>query len=106
MATGKFDADRENLAKFQKQYVGRKRFHFAVEASGYSLWVYDALRERHGEERVHVAQAKKIRAIANSRRKNDANDAFWLAYLTHEGRLPEAWIPTGELRELRIATRF
>ena len=54
---------------------------------------------------VHVAQAKRIRAIANSNEKNDANDAWWLAYLTYEGRLPEAYVPQAEILELRIATR-
>ena len=58
-----------------------------------------------GTEFVHVAQPKKIRAIANSTQKNDSNDAWWLAYLTYEGRLPECFIPTGKLRELRIAVR-
>jgi transposase len=54
---------------------------------------------------VHVAQARKIRAIANSQEKNDANDAFWLAHYTSEGRLPEAYVPPPLYRELRIATR-
>jgi transposase len=43
--------------------------------------------------------------IANSSEKNDANDAFWLAYLTFEGRLPEAHPPAKVFRELRIACR-
>lgn len=43
--------------------------------------------------------------IANSKKKNDRNDAFWLAYLAFEGRLPEAHVPERPLRELRIASR-
>jgi transposase len=46
-----------------------------------------------------------VRPITNSLEKNDANDAWWLAYLCFEGRLPEAYVPEGKIRELRIATR-
>jgi transposase len=42
---------------------------------------------------------------ANSKKKNDSNDAWWLAYLTSEGRLPSAYVPQDEVLELRIATR-
>ncbi|MHC4492823.1 MAG: IS110 family RNA-guided transposase [Planctomycetota bacterium] len=105
VSSGRFAATREGLEEFLKGEVGRKKTHFAFEASGYTLWVYDLLVARYDAEVVHVAQAKKIRAIANSRQKNDANDAFWLAYLTYESRLPEAWIPQGVHRELRLATR-
>jgi transposase len=81
------------------------RTHVAFEAGGSTFWLYDVLVACLPSGQVHVAQPKKIRAIANSRQKNDANDAWWLAYLTSEGRLPECWIPTGTLRELRLAVR-
>lgn len=106
IAAGRFSADRESLCGFLKRQVGRKKFHFSFEASGYSMWVHDLLAERYGAERVHLAHAAHVRAIANSDRKNDDNDAFWLAYLTHDGRLPEAHFPEHELRELRVATRY
>ena len=79
--------------------------HAAFEAGGSTVWVYDLLVDALGAEFVHVAQPKKIRAIANSTDKCDANDAWWLAYLTYEGRLPSCFVPTGALRELRIAVR-
>jgi len=85
--------------------VGRRKTHIAFEASGHSLWIHDLVVKRYGKERLHVAHPRRIRAIANTQEKNDANDAFWLAYLTHEGRLPEAYVPEGKIRELRIATR-
>lgn len=103
--SGKIRGGREALEALLKQLVGRKRTHISLEASGGSLWVYDLLVERYGKERVHIAHARKIAAIANSREKNDDNDAFWLAYLTQEGRLPESYVPEGEYRELRVATR-
>ncbi len=105
IACGEFAARPDALDRFLKEHVGRRKTHITFESSGYSLWVYDRLVELYGAERVHVAQAKKIRAIANSQEKNDANDAFWLAYLTYEGRLPESYVPPKIYRELRIATR-
>ena len=105
IACGEFGGRPASLERFLTEHVGRRKTHLAFESSGHSLWVYDRLIEQYGQERVHVAQAKKIRAIANSQEKNDANDAFWLAYLTHEGRLPEAYVPPTTYRELRIATR-
>jgi transposase len=104
-ACGEIAAERESLRAFLEKHVGGREFHFALEASGYAAWVYDVLVSACGRERVHVAHAAHVRAIANSTRKNDANDAYWLAYLTHERRLPEARLPEGALRELRLATR-
>lgn len=103
--SGEIAADRESVRTFLDKQVRGREFHFALEASGYAVWVYDVLVEACGRECVHVAHAAHVRAIANSPRKNDANDAYWLAYLTHEKRLPEARLPEGELRELRLATR-
>ena len=76
-----------------------------LEASGCFLWAYDHLADRLGREQVHVAAPSKVKAIANSQEKNDANDAWWLAYLQFEGRLPKAFVAEGQLRELRIACR-
>ena len=86
--------------------VGDKSAHAAFEASGCSMWAFDLLVDRLGaRERIHVAHAKSVRAIANSRHKTDHNDAWWLGYLTYEGRLPEVFVPTGLVRDLRLATR-
>jgi len=78
------------IAGSRRERVGRRKTHLASESSGVSMWVYDLLVERYGEERVNMAQAKQTRAIANSQEKNDANDAFWLAYggpLAHSAHL-------------------
>lgn len=105
VACGEFHSSPEALEAFLEEHVGRCRTHVSLEACGGMLWVYDMLVALLGAARVDVAQSRRIRAIANSQEKNDANDAWWLAYLTHEGRLPECFIPTGRLRELRLATR-
>ena len=96
----------ERLEELYRRVVGRKKVHFAFEAGGSSLWVFDVLeRLLKGDERIHVAHPKSVKAIANSTQKNDRNDAWWLAYLTYEGRLPEVWLPRARYRELRYATR-
>lgn len=76
-----------------------------LEACGCFVWIFDVLASELGREAVHVAQPSRIHVIANSMEKNDANDAWWLAYLLYEGRLPEAFVAEGALRELRIAGR-
>ncbi|HEV8276361.1 MAG TPA: transposase [Streptosporangiaceae bacterium] len=44
--------------------------------------------------------------FAYRRVKNDEKDAADLADLLRMGRLPEAWIAPGEIRELRELTRY
>ena len=93
----RFGGGRQELLKFLDEEVGRRRPHFALEACGGFLWIYDLLAKRYGKERVHVAQPRRIQMIADSTSKNDRNDAFGLAYLTFEGRLPEAHVPRADL---------
>lgn len=84
---------------------GEQSIQVSLEASGCFLWAYDLLVDRLGREQVHVAAPSKVRVIADSMEKNDANDAWWLAYLLWEGRLPQAFVAEGDLREMRIASR-
>lgn len=100
---GRFLGTRAALTDFLDELEGP--VHVSFEAGRCTFWVYDVLVARLGSEFVHVAQPKKISAIANSTHKNDDNDSWWLAYLTYEGRLPECFVATGTLRELRIAVR-
>jgi transposase len=102
---GQFRSCRAEFDAFIARILGAGESHFTFEASRSSLWVFDVLHASIERDHIHVAQAKRIRAIANSQAKNDTNDAWWLAYLTYEGRLPEAYVPQAEILELRIATR-
>ena len=102
---GRFRTTGVELDGFLERMLAQGKTHFAFEASRSSLWMYERIRRRVSADLIHVAQAKRIRAIANSNSKNDRNDAWWLAYLTYEGRLPEAYIPPAQILELRIATR-
>ena len=105
-AEGEIRSTPESLEELYRRIIGRKKVHVAFEASGGSHWVFDACeRLLKTTERIHVAHPKSVKAIANSTQKNDRNDAWWLAYLTFEGRLPEVWVPCGIYRDLRLATR-
>jgi transposase len=102
--SGRFASSPHEIEKWLRQWQGRK-VQFAIEASGSVYWVHDLLVEKFGEASVCPVQPAKMRMIANSQEKNDENDAWWLAYLLHEGRAPRAFLPKGVLRELRIASR-
>jgi transposase len=101
---GRVDATREGLEELLG-FLRRRESQFVLEAGPSFLWVFDFLSAKAGRERLHVAQPHRVRPIANSLEKSDANDAWWLAYLCFEGRLPESFVAEGEVRELRIATR-
>lgn len=77
----------------------------SLEASGTFLWAFDLLVAKLGREHVHVAAPSRVKVIAQSQEKTDANDAYWLAYFLWEGTLAEAFVAEGDLRELRIAVR-
>jgi transposase len=92
---------RDLLAKLGK----RGALQASLEACGCFIWIFDILSEVLGRSNVHVGQPSRIAVIANSLEKNDANDAWWLAYLLFEGRMPECYVAEGAVRELRIASR-
>jgi transposase len=76
----------------------------AIEATLAWYWAVDVL-EGLGA-RVHLAHPQGVKAFQNRRVKNDRLDARLLADLLRMGRLPEAWIPPPELRELRELVRY
>jgi transposase len=104
-SNGRIDSDRASLAKLVVALRKKGPLQVSLEACGCFIWVFDVLVELVGREHVHVAQPSRLHVIANSMEKNDSNDAWWLAYLLYEQRLPEAFVAEGPLRDLRIATR-
>lgn len=101
---GRVDSSREGLSKLLS-LVGDRPAQYVLESGGSSMWVFDHLVAHAHRELVHVVQPHRIWPIAHSLEKNDARDAWWLAYLQFEGRLPEAFVPEDQLRDLRISTR-
>ena len=71
----------------------------AIEASGGWYWLFD-LMESMGME-PHLAHALKVRNQIKSSNKTDSSDALGLAMLLRNGTLPEVWVPSGKLRDLR-----
>ena len=96
---------KEALKNLLEEWKKRGEVQVAFEACGCFYWVFELSVKVLGRERVHAAHAAKLRMIAESGEKNDHNDAWWLAYMLHEGRLPEAYVAEGDLLELRIAGR-
>ena len=75
-----------------------------LEATYGWYWAADVLTEAGAE--VHLAHPLGVKAFAYRRVKNDERDAADLADLLRMGRLPEAWIASQEIRELREITRY
>ena len=76
----------------------------AMEATWGWYWAADVIAETG--VRLHLAHPLAIAGYANRRVKNDVADATLLADLLRMGRLPEAWISTPAVRELREEVRY
>jgi len=74
------------------------------EATWGWYWAADVITEAGG--RVHLAHPLGIAGYENRRVKNDQIDARLLADLLRMGRLPEAWIAPGTVRQQRELVRY
>ena len=81
-----------------------KRPQVVLEATYGWYWAADTLAAAGAK--VHLAHPLGVKAFAYRRVKNDERDAADLADLLRMGRLPEAWIAPGEIRDLRELTRY
>lgn len=73
----------------------------AFEASGTSFSLYDRLKAL-GCREIYVWPPHKLRVIAESKAKNDKNDARWLAQLLRMNFHPRSfYIPTDSEPEIR-----
>src|SRR5581483_6973393 len=77
--------------------------HVALEATYGWEWLAELLEDAGYD--VHLAHPLRTRAIAAARVKTDAIDAKTLAHLLRTGLLPEAYIASPELRDLRDLLR-
>jgi transposase len=75
----------------------------AVEATGHWYWIIDEMEQ--AEHRPHLANPHESKKRMGKPNKHDALDAGGLGILLHNGTLPEAWIPPGELRDQRELLR-
>jgi len=75
-----------------------------VEATYGWYWAVDVLQAAGAE--VHLAHPLGVKAFSYRRVKNDERDCIDLADLLRMGKLPEAWIASQPVRELREITRY
>jgi len=80
-----------------------KRPRVVLEAAYGWYWAADTLTAARA---VHLAHRLGVKGFSYRRVKNDERDAADLADLLRMGRLPEAWVSTGQVRELRELTRY
>jgi transposase len=71
----------------------------AVETTGHWYWLLDAI-EAAGLE-PHLAHALAAKRMMGGANKTDKLDAKGLATLLLNGTLPEVWVPSGGVRDLR-----
>jgi transposase len=95
-----FDRLNEYISQFHE---GDK---FVMESTGFYEPLYDFI-ESHGFA-VKLANPLKIRLIAESRMKNDDVDSEVLAKLLKNDWIPESYVPSGDIREMRriVKTRI
>jgi transposase len=94
--------DLDSLRAFFSDLPGE--VHVAVEATMGWMWLADEL-EALGCC-VHLTNQKKARAISESHLKTDSVDAETLCQLLRTGFLPEAYLPSPHVRDLRMLLRF
>lgn len=96
----RFSNDPEGLEEFMD---GVEEALVAMEA-GY-CWqpLYDGLEEAGHD--VRLAHPQKVKAIAEAKAKTDKIDLETLAHLLRTGLLPESYVPSRDIRELRNRIR-
>lgn len=76
----------------------------AMEATIFTGWIYDFLKPY--AEDLKVANSQMLKAIVSSKKKNDRIDAQKIADLLRCDLLPECYMLSEEIRELRRILRF
>lgn len=94
--------DDEEWIKFIQLYPSSARI--AVETSGSGKPIARMLRDAGFE--LHLANPKQLKMIYQSRKKTDRNDARALAKLLRLNELPESYLPTKEIDDIRSLVRY
>ncbi|MGC8580525.1 MAG: IS110 family transposase, partial [bacterium] len=74
-----------------------------IESSSTWYWAYRILSERH---HVVLSNPLKTKAIASAKVKTDKIDVLTFANLLRGGYIPESYIPSNELMQLRELVRY
>ena len=89
---------RQWLLELSNPWIG------AMEATIFTGWVYDFLKPH--ALALKVAHPEMLKAITAAKKKNDRCDAERIADLLRVGLLPECYMASEELRELRRILRY
>src|SRR6266581_4515333 len=89
-----------NIVKF---FEGLGEFTAVMEATASYEWLWRLLEPL--ADRLVLAHPKKLRVIAESRRKSDHIDAQVLAEFLARDEVPEAYRPTPRQRQHRVLVR-
>jgi transposase len=98
----KMDNTEENWTAFMKKY--HKDSEIAVETSTAGKYIAHMLRDNGFN--LHLANSKELKLIFKSKKKTDKNDARILAKLLRTGDLPESYLPTKEIDDMRTMIRY
>lgn len=99
---GEILADRRSLRQWLLELPGP--WKGAMEATMFTGWVYDFLRP-HAIE-LKVAHPEMLKAITAAKKKNDRADSEKIADLLRVNLLPECYMASEEIRELRRILRY
>src|SRR5262247_600744 len=94
-------ADRKHVRAWLARFAGRGEVAFALE--GCTGWRYIAEELAAAGIAAHLGEPADTAALRGRKRhaKTDKTDARHLRTLLGEGRLPECWIPPGQILEYR-----
>ncbi len=98
----KMDNTEENWTAFMKKYPEDTKI--AVETSTAGKYIAHMLRDNGFN--LHLANSKELKLIFKSKKKTDKNDARILAKLLRTGDLPESYLPTKEIDDMRTMIRY
>ena len=99
MQQGKLAAERKTLLQWMEGLPGPW-----LEATLFTGWVYDFLKPYTVD--LKVAHPEMLQAITAAKKKNDRADAEKIADLLRVNLLPECYMLSEELRELRRILRY
>lgn len=99
---GKIAAERKSLRQWLSGLPGL--WKGAMEATIFTGWIYDYLKP-HAVD-LKVAHPEMLKAITSAKKKNDRGDAEKIADLLRVNLLPECYMLSEAIRELRRILRY
>ena len=98
----KMDNTKENWDSFMKKYP--KKSDIVVESSTTGKHVARLLMNNGFN--IHLSNPRSLKIIFKSAKKKDKNDARYLAKIFRMGELPESYLPSMEIDDVRSMIRY